>query len=223
MDQFRNMYRNNKFFDVILVVGPYKIDAHKVKPITKIYFNSFKIILSVFSSVLGKLLSANPSENSLTIDTNEPELFKVMINYIYGGKNNYPITRKFNIYYIEEISVTANQLISLLTVADTFGVLPLKEYCGKILGANVSEENFTILLSLSRKYNSNHLRAACASYMATTFDKSLASGEFYTYEVNFNIIIIFQSKQINLSHVNIDFRNDKKEPEVMINLIIFID
>jgi hypothetical protein len=71
-----------------------------------------------------------------------------------------------------------------MALAHQYQVKPLVEFCGEVLGKNVSEENVSILLNLSSKYECTSMRACCANHLAKTFDKMLETGLIMKYEVS---------------------------------------
>ncbi len=75
--------------------------------------------------------------------------------------------------YTGEVKVTSDEVIPLLSLANYYAVLPLKESCGQILADQLNEDNVFYLLDLCEKYSVNNLRTACAEYLAENFGQLL--------------------------------------------------
>jgi hypothetical protein len=74
LNQFVQLFKTQKFCDVTLVFGNDKIPAHK-------------LVLSAWSSVFRAQLADPKVTNELVVKVENPDLFRIMINYIYGSIN----------------------------------------------------------------------------------------------------------------------------------------
>jgi len=83
----------------------------------------------------------------------EKEYFKIMILYIYTGT----------------VKVVSSQAIPLLSLANDYGVIPLRESCGEAIGSTLESGNIFFLLHVADKFSCKSLRTACGRYLAENF------------------------------------------------------
>lgn len=75
--------------------------------------------------------------------------------------------------YCGEVKITSDIVIPLLSLANYYAVMPLKEACGQILAEQLSDDNVFYLLDICEKYSVGNLRTSCAEYLAENFGQLL--------------------------------------------------
>jgi hypothetical protein len=75
--------------------------------------------------------------------------------------------------YTGEVKVSSENVIPLLSLANYYAVLPLKEACGQILADQLNDDNVFYLLDICEKYHVSNLRTSCAEYLAENFGQLL--------------------------------------------------
>jgi len=154
--QSKNLHSNeiSLFSDVVLLLGEERIPAHR-------------IILASWSPKLKSLLENKtwnenePHEIRIEIESGEFELFKMMLLFIYTG----------------HLKIVTENVVPLMALSHHFGIVPLKEACGEILGQHLGDDNVFYLLHMTDKFQCASLRKLCAAYLAKNFQELLESGK----------------------------------------------
>jgi len=125
---FLNLLNTGGFSDVILRVGKEIVKAHKC-----ILASRSEKLNAMFNS---NLLEANTDEVFISYD--KPELFKLMLSWIYCGEIKFP----------EDIF----EVFDLMLLADEYLIPDLKEKCEEDMLAKLDEANILQILLLSEKH-----------------------------------------------------------------------
>jgi len=146
---FLNLLNTGGFSDVTLKVGTEIIQAHKC-----ILASRSEKLSAMFNS---NLLEATTDE--VIINYKEPELFKLMLSWIYCGEIKFP----------EDIF----QVFELMLLADEYLIPDLKEKCEEDMLAKLDEANILQMLILFEKHPMVNpvLIDKCKTIFIEEFDK----------------------------------------------------
>lgn len=125
---FLNLLNTGGFSDITLHVNGESIKAHKC-------------ILSSRSAKFNAMFTSNLMESvtdNVNIDCNKPELFKLMLNWIYCGEIKFP----------EDVF----EVFELMLIADEYLISDLKEKCDEDMLVKLDETNIMQMLMLSEKH-----------------------------------------------------------------------
>ena len=148
--RFSSLFRNPLFSDVnILCDG----DTPSCEKKT---FAAHRVILALWSEPF-KAMFAHQMRESTQKEIYLPEVnyrdFKVFLEYCYKG----------------EATIPPQRAISILMIADRFGVTPLQEICCEVIVKFIDLENCCALLEMASLYNWAILRAHCMRFIETNF------------------------------------------------------
>jgi len=80
--------------------------------------------------------------------------------------------------------VITSQVIPLLSLANKYGVMPLREACGEALGTTLEPSNVFFLLDIAEKFDCTSLRGACGKYLAENFGELMEQDRLMNLDVD---------------------------------------
>lgn len=137
---FKDLLENETFSDVTIVVEDRKFQAHRA-------------ILAARSPIFAAMFSHEMAESKLnivTITDVEPEVFDVMLRFIYT----------------DSVENLKDMALKLLQVADKYDLEKLKILCEESLGRNLSEETALETLAYADLYRAEQLKSMTLDYIA---------------------------------------------------------
>jgi len=132
-----------------------------------------KVVLCTWSDTFRVMLQnetwkeSHQQELAIAVDEREAPLFKKMLTYMYTGTLDIPF----------------DEVIPLLALSNYYGVIPLKDACGEILGKNIDGDNVFYLLEIVQQYACTKLNQQCAEYLAENFGDMLVSDKLMSLDV----------------------------------------
>lgn len=149
------------FSDIVLLVGPKgkeeKIPSHRV--ILCSWSDTFRVMLENKT-----WKESSQAELPVAVEEREIPMFKKMIQFMYTGK-------------VEDLN--SDDIVPLLALSNYYGVLPLKDACGDILGKNLDDDNVFSLLEIVKLYSCSKLNVSCAEYLAGNFEQLMQSEKIF--------------------------------------------
>jgi len=162
---FHRLWKNGLYFDVTLHVNspsggePVDIKSHKA-------------VLVAWSERFEKLIAEaggdSIKELNVQVGNEDKPNFKFLIEFLYTG----------SVVFVDQDNV-----LSIIRLAHDFGIDPLKEECGDLLGQKVNDENMLFMLDVVDKYTVNRLNSACGFYLAEHFTDMLESSPERLYSL----------------------------------------
>jgi hypothetical protein len=144
---FAKLYNDPLLSDITLVVGKDKLFAHRM-------------VLCAWSEIFrGMLSNDNWKESELKelpvrVEEKDEENFKLMLRYMYTGAVDF---------------ISNTNIVPLIRLSDYYGIIPLKEVCGELLGEHVDESNLFFLLDIVERYDCRKLNEKCGEFLAENF------------------------------------------------------
>jgi hypothetical protein len=140
----RELYLQDQFTDVTFVVGGQEFRGHRV-------------VLAAASGFLSALLKSNMSESTLprinlTVGF-EPELFRFILDYIYG----LPIV------------VPSSEICPLLGLSSSFSMVGLRTQLAQILGCRVTLDNCCSIFAAADAYSCEELKRTALEKLYSNF------------------------------------------------------
>ncbi|GBB91082.1 hypothetical protein RclHR1_01820014 [Rhizophagus clarus] len=184
---FLEILDDHEYYDVTIEVGS--------DPTVKI-FRTHKVILCYRSPYLRRILSTNNSTETLLhikLSNISPEIFQIILNYIYGGK----LTLKgYNI----------SDIIEILDVANKLKLQELVDYLQSFLIENKPnwiEKNFNLIYQASHKQDSLlQLKEYCTNLLTEEPEKIFESLDFVSIPEKC-LLSLIQNDNIEMSEVQI--------------------
>lgn len=143
---FRELYTGNKNSDITIKVKYREFKAHKA-------------ILRTRSSVFDTMLSLDESATTndvISIDDCEPDIFDKILFFIYTGK-------------LENVS--SDNLFELYYMAERYAVKDLKNECVYFFKKSLSIETICDMLCLSTKYSETELLQSALRFFAMNLEE----------------------------------------------------
>jgi len=103
----------------------------------------------------------------IEIEETEVPCFKYMIQYMYTGETDF---------------ITGENVMTLISLSNYYGVHSLKETCAELLGELISEDTLLYFLGICDRYDCQRLEAACGEHLAEHFEEFLQNGKLDALE-----------------------------------------
>ena len=139
VDELGKLWENSRFTDCCLVVAGQEFQAHKA-------------ILAARSPVFRAMFKDDTEENKknrIEIHDLEPQVFKMMMDFIYTGKAPH----------------LHSKADAVLAAADKYGLAHLKVICERILCRDLSVENAAHTLIVADRHSAVHLKTQALDFI----------------------------------------------------------
>jgi speckle-type POZ protein len=143
----------NKFSDVKLVILP----GPKESGSTTVEFPAHKVILAARSPVFAKMFEHDMQEsanNKVKVDDIQPDVFKVVLTYMYTGQVPKFSTGENNVVY------------ELLYAADKYQLDDLKLFCERQLVSILNFQNAARIIQFAHLHNAPELKKATLQFIS---------------------------------------------------------
>lgn len=143
---YDNLWKNKSFSDFTFVVKGEKVQAHKC-------------ILSAHSEVFASMFDSNMLEtktDTAEIVDVEPEIFKLMMRFIYSGK-------------LDEID--NDDLLTLCFAADKYLIKNLVSLCGYRISSNITTSNVIDTYMTADFVKAKFLKQMCVDFITKNKDE----------------------------------------------------
>nr|XP_018902559.1 PREDICTED: BTB/POZ domain-containing protein 2-like [Bemisia tabaci] len=162
-DRFAFIFNSEKYADINIFVGKteQRIPAHK-------------LILCVGSAVLDNILSKNGKCEMLMIPDIEPDIFLVLLKFLYSDVS----------------AVTIDNVMDVLDAAKTYAVPALEKICHDYLRDNLKVSNVFLILSKAVHFDENKIRDDCLSIIDNETKEAIESDEFTSIDLNTLCLIL---------------------------------
>jgi len=150
-DDFLSLLNNKDLADITFLCEGKDIYAHK-------------LILSARCERFRAMFSSGMQESSLNV-IQVPQkypIFYLLLEFIYSGK----------------ATITVDNSIDLLKLADEYHLVQLKERCERFISYNLDLDNVCSILSLADLYKSHQLRELCIKFIVKEFEGIKDSNTF---------------------------------------------
>ncbi|KAI4499441.1 hypothetical protein M0802_005337 [Mischocyttarus mexicanus] len=180
--KLHTIYVEKKFTDLKIYVKGKEFLAHKV--------------IICMNSKLASMLDNNNDEvkkNVIDINNLEPEIFEIILNYIYVGETSKISFEMSNLPF----------LFDLILAADEYMLIDLKKKLIEIMVRHIAIINIFDMLLFAHKYNIVELKNKCAHYISL-YRKDISQMELFKQIVYENSTItgelLYYTLQNNSSH-----------------------
>jgi len=170
-----------------------------------------RIVLSVWSDKF----DISKSELALEVDPTDTKNFKLMLKHMYTGATEF---------------ITNENVMPLIRLCNEYGIDSLKEVCGELLGALVSDDNLFYFLDIVEKYRVKQLEAACGEHLADNFGTMLEEDKLnelppstWAEMLRSDDLQIRSEEQLFeavIRYVNSKFKGDKEQREEALTTIL---
>jgi hypothetical protein len=146
------LLQDEQFSDVAFNIGGTIIKAHKNILVARCdYFRA------MFKSGMKE-----HNEEVITIPDIDEATFRGVLEFLYTGKTE----------------VTSKNIVSLLTAAERFQIIDLKDLCRFYFGDVVTEENVIQLLTIADSCNEQVIKTKCKKYILSHYDTIIKTEDF---------------------------------------------
>lgn len=166
---FLKLLKDELFADVEFVVGPRRFKAHRnILAVRNEYFHV------MFTSEF-----AEASSRQAVISDIRPEVFEVVLKFLYSNDNPYDIQEDAE---------------DVLIAADRFGIKDLVRYCEWYLTEKITQENYIKRLQLADTYSCKQLMKSVVTFMKENYKLLAKSVEWKKVKNNFPSAVIDAQK-----------------------------
>lgn len=173
--------------DVTFLVGN-KEKGDELKPV-----KGHKVLLSARCPVLRAMFFMGFKESSLkeiVIPNIEVDIFKLFIDYLYSGS----------------VTITKDNVMKLLPVADQFNVSSLRKACFEYLVRNINKDSVIKMLLESQdgtyKFNCDELISRCLKFIDKHTSDVIKSNDFFLFEER-TVKEMVQSNKLNVEEIDL--------------------
>lgn len=155
---YKDLRKNEESSDVTIYVGDEEYFAHK-------------LILSTRSPVFAAMFKTDmkeKEEDTVEIEDVEPEVFELLLEFIYTGK--------FGEDHDEEDD--SIDWLELMTAADEYDIADLKNICARRLASNLSVDDVIDIYILSDRIKEQQLKKTAANFIILNKSKIVSTEKY---------------------------------------------
>jgi len=157
---FAKLFETENLCDITLVLKEEKLPAHRT--VLCVWSDTFRAMLEH-----DRWAESSMKELPIEIEPAEIPCFKYMIQYMYTGETDF---------------ITGENVMTLISLSNYYGVHSLKETCAELLGQLISEDTLLYFLGICDRYDCQRLEAACGEHLAEHFEEFLENGKLDSLE-----------------------------------------
>ncbi|CAH0389279.1 unnamed protein product [Bemisia tabaci] len=166
-ERFAFIFNSEKYADIHILVSKteQRIPAHK-------------LILCVGSAVSDDILSKNGKCEMLMILDIEPDIFLVLLKFLYS----------------DVPAVTIDNVMDVLDAAKTYAVPTLEKICHDYLRDNLKVSSVFLILSKAVHFDENKIRDDCLSIIDNETKEAIETDEFTSIDLS-TLCLILERKE----------------------------
>jgi len=153
---FAKLFDTEELCDITLLLGKSGDQVHAHRTVLCVWSDTFRAMLEH-----DRWAESSMKELPIEIEGGEIECFKHMIRYMYTGETDF---------------ITGENVLTLISLSNYYGVHSLKETCAELLGQLISEETLLYFLGICDQYDCKSLESACGEHLAEHFEEFLENG-----------------------------------------------
>lgn len=169
---FSHLYKDQKFVDVTLCVDQSEFPCHK-----SVLAASSPYFLAMFSTSL-----AEGSLSSITLKDMEPATLELVLDYIYTG----------------QVRLTEDSVPNLLSAANLFQLIPLREGCAEFMMNHVTVANCIGVFFFAKAHHCNVLALKAKEIINNKFPQLCRQSEFLSLPVE-KLVEIVSDDDLNVT------------------------
>eukprot|EP01087_Luapelamoeba_hula_P017825 TRINITY_DN5652_c0_g1_i1.p1 TRINITY_DN5652_c0_g1~~TRINITY_DN5652_c0_g1_i1.p1 ORF type:complete len:495 (-),score=68.03 TRINITY_DN5652_c0_g1_i1:12-1496(-) len=157
---FTKLWTTKDLSDITLVLHGEKVKAHRT--VLSIWSDHFRAMLEH-----DRWKESNLAELPVEVEEHEVECFKHMLRYMYTGQTDF---------------VNGDNIVTLISLSNYYGVHHLKETCAAALGQLISDDSLLYFLKICDQYDCKKLEEACGEHLAEHFEEMIGADKLNSLE-----------------------------------------